>query len=138
MPTYKYDNGTDDYDSSEKARIPAWCDRVLSKGDNLRQIHYNTAPLKFSDHRPVYATFQCTVSVVDEKRKEQINHELYNKRRATMGNASNKAADLSDEEDLLDYEAIEPGLPPASTDKRKWWLDGGMHTLTARVCSTHV
>jgi len=68
-PTYKYDLNSNQYDTSEKARIPAWCDRVLRKGDNIRQIHYNDAPLRFSDHRPVYATFQLLYSESTKRRR---------------------------------------------------------------------
>lgn len=129
LPTYKYDIGTDVYDTSEKARIPAWCDRILRKGDNIRQINYDCAPLKFSDHRPVYATFQCLISKVDEKRKEQLAHELYRRRKDVVGDtraSSGAAMEDTDDEDLLGYESVEPGLPPASSDRRKWWLDNGL------------
>ena len=127
MPTYKYDNGTDQYDTSEKARIPAWCDRVLRKGTNLRQIDYNTAPLRFSDHRPVYATFQCIISVVDETAKARLSRKLYEHRRSDVGNVTaNAKGDDTDDEDLMGYESIDPALPPASSDRRKWWLDNGL------------
>lgn len=126
-PTYKYDVNTDDYDTSEKARIPAWCDRVLRKGTNLKQINYDAAPLYFSDHRPVYATFVCKVSVVDEKTKAALSEELYDKRKAAVAGATaNAKNDDSEAEDLLGYESIAPGLPPASSDRRRWWLDNGV------------
>lgn len=32
----RYDNGTDDYDSSEKQRIPAYTDRILYQGEGVR------------------------------------------------------------------------------------------------------
>ncbi|KAK4038736.1 SacI homology domain-containing protein [Parachaetomium inaequale] len=126
MPTYKYDIGTDDFDSSEKARIPAWTDRILRKGSNLRQLAYNSAPLRFSDHRPVYAVFECTVNIVNEKRRDKISREVYERRKAEVGgDTANLAGNESDDEDLIGYDAIEPGLPPASSDRQKWWLDNG-------------
>ncbi|KAF2789262.1 hypothetical protein K505DRAFT_96534 [Melanomma pulvis-pyrius CBS 109.77] len=127
LPTYKFDLGTDTYDTSEKARIPAWCDRILRKGDNIRQINYDSAPLKFSDHRPVYATFQCLINKIDEKKKEQLSQEIYRQRRTVVGDTrATGAMEDTDDEDLIGYDSIEPGLPPASSDRRKWWLDNGL------------
>jgi hypothetical protein len=128
-PTYKYDIGTDEYDTSEKARIPAWTDRVLSKGSNLRQINYNAAPLRFSDHRPVYANFYCDVNLVDEKHREALNQQLYRKRQAVLaGQPVGAGVETSDEDDLTEYEPTEGHWPPASSDRQKWWLDRGIST----------
>jgi hypothetical protein len=132
LPTYKFNPGTDIYDTSEKARIPAWCDRILTKGDNLRQLHYDSAPLKFSDHRPVWGIFQCQINVIDQMTKDRISEDLYAKRRATVqGQAASTRDFETDEESLIGYESVEPGLPPASSDKRKWWLDNGMPARSA-------
>ncbi|KAK7205005.1 synaptojanin-2 [Myxozyma melibiosi] len=113
-PTYKFDNNSDDYDSSDKARVPAWTDRVLTRGSNIRQIAYNSAGLRFSDHRPVYASFTATVYTIDRPKKEKLSQELYAKRRGYVGQ-------------LLDLDGDDSGgpLPPPSTDKQKWWLEGG-------------
>ena len=114
----------------EKARIPAWCDRILRKGQILKQTKYETVPLRFSDHRPVYATFQCAVSAIDEVRKEKLARDIYAKRSLEVEDNTAKARDddLGDE-DLIAYELRAPELPLASSDRRKWWLDNGEEVL---------
>jgi endonuclease/exonuclease/phosphatase family metal-dependent hydrolase len=90
-PTYKYDVGTDNYDSSEKKRAPAWCDRVLYRGrDRVKQLDYRRHEVRVSDHRPVTASFEITIKTIspekravkwDEcqrqmlERKEKLAHE---------------------------------------------------------------
>ena len=64
--------------------------------------------------------------MIDQGREETLSHEIYNKRCSDVGNATANARDGDlDDEDLVDYDSIEPGLPPASSDRRKWWLDNG-------------
>lgn len=55
QPTFKYQVGTDEFN---ELRTPAWCDRVLWKGENVEQLHYHSHPsLLTSDHKPVSALF---------------------------------------------------------------------------------
>jgi hypothetical protein len=58
-PTYKFDIGTDIYDTSAKKRIPSWTDRILYKpSENIACVAYNSdVTIMTSDHKPVYATF---------------------------------------------------------------------------------
>lgn len=65
-PTYKYELNSDKYcgeDSEVGRRNPAWCDRVLSFGNGMRQLSYSRAELKLSDHRPVTASYLVEVEV---------------------------------------------------------------------------
>ncbi len=58
-PTYKYDIGTNIYDSGSKQRIPSWTDRILFvDSNNISCVAYNSDDtISTSDHKPVYASF---------------------------------------------------------------------------------
>ncbi|EDQ92426.1 uncharacterized protein MONBRDRAFT_22078 [Monosiga brevicollis MX1] len=81
MPTYKFDPGTDTWDTSEKQRTPSYTDRILyyepdegqrSSVNKVANIEYTSVPeLRVSDHKPVRARFLIQVaSVIADKYRE--------------------------------------------------------------------
>lgn len=72
-PTYKYDVGTDNYDTSEKKRSPAWCDRLLFRCGNgrgrIKQLDYQRHEVRVSDHRPVSGRFIFEVKKIKPKER---------------------------------------------------------------------
>ncbi|XP_026828008.1 inositol polyphosphate 5-phosphatase E isoform X1 [Ooceraea biroi] len=82
-PTYKYDPGTQNFDSSNKQRTPAYTDRILFKGKGhtrgyIRRVSHETASshkdgvieclvydsvpsICTSDHKPVWGVFKTTL-----------------------------------------------------------------------------
>ena len=75
-PTYKYDVGTDRYDTSEKGRSPAWCDRLLYRGANcITQTNYQRHELRVSDHRPVSGTFKLRIKTVISEKRQRVWRE---------------------------------------------------------------
>ncbi|GEQ67948.1 hypothetical protein JCM33374_g1614 [Metschnikowia sp. JCM 33374] len=125
-PTYKFDNNTKVYDTSEKQRVPAWTDRILSLSKNkiLKQEVYDCEEnIIFSDHRPVYSIFTASVEVVDEKAKRDITHDIYESYTQVVGDinflltASNVTKYVAD--------VWEKPMPAPSSDKAKWWLKSG-------------
>ena len=78
-PTYKYDRRSDEYDTSEKRRVPAWCDRILWRSrepDRVEQLHYRRYEANVSDHRPISAAFRMTIKSVSDAPRAQAKAEL--------------------------------------------------------------
>jgi len=73
-PTYKYDPKSNEYDTSEKRRPPAWCDRILWRSrvaNRVRQLHYRRYEVNVSDHRPISAAFSFTVKTFDNETRNR-------------------------------------------------------------------
>ncbi|XP_067897173.1 synaptojanin-1 isoform X3 [Heterodontus francisci] len=104
-PTYKYDLFSDDYDTSEKCRTPAWTDRILWKrrkwpvdksaedldllNSSIKDepkltnswspgtlVYYGRAELKTSDHRPVVATTDIDIFEVDPEARQRVYKDV--------------------------------------------------------------
>ncbi|ORX75901.1 DNase I-like protein [Anaeromyces robustus] len=96
IPTYKYDIGTNIFDTSEKKRAPAFCDRILwykspkalkpseislnkiSKEDEwIIPKNYNSyRNLTISDHKPVFSEFEILVRKVNKEKYSEIYSQL--------------------------------------------------------------
>lgn len=127
-PTYKFDHGTLEYDTSEKQRIPAWTDRILSMSQRKKiigEFYDCIEAVNFSDHRPVVALFRITVDIIDENIRRNIAVGIYESYRKNMGGAINDLFIANNNLSFLTNEIDERGLPPPSSEIHKWWLEGG-------------
>ncbi|KAI8613353.1 Endonuclease/exonuclease/phosphatase [Chytriomyces sp. MP71] len=84
-PTYKFDVGTSEYDTSEKKRSPSWCDRILwfvnrharENAEWLRCFWYRAAmEMTMSDHKPVGALFSVLIRRIQGSQMESITSDL--------------------------------------------------------------
>lgn len=69
------------------------------------------------------------IDVVDVGMKDKLSRSLYNERQHQLYGAPANTSGRTDTggEEIPLRRSISPGLPPASSDHRKWWLDHGMH-----------
>lgn len=78
-PTYKYDRRSNEYDSSDKGRAPAWCDRVMWRSAipaRVEQLHYRRYEANVSDHRPISSGFKLTVKNVHHEIRQKYKMEV--------------------------------------------------------------
>eukprot|EP01130_Rhizamoeba_saxonica_P009304 TRINITY_DN3776_c0_g1_i1.p1 TRINITY_DN3776_c0_g1~~TRINITY_DN3776_c0_g1_i1.p1 ORF type:complete len:514 (-),score=125.63 TRINITY_DN3776_c0_g1_i1:42-1454(-) len=75
-PTYKYDPHTTIYDTSDKKRIPAWCDRILWKSDYVSPLHYRRFEMLESDHRPIAGEYEVDIKSILEDQRMNVYQEI--------------------------------------------------------------
>ncbi|ESO96192.1 hypothetical protein LOTGIDRAFT_116088 [Lottia gigantea] len=77
-PTYKYDVSSNQFDTSNKSRIPSYTDRILfrsKKRNHISCLDYNSVmSVKVSDHKPVYGIYQMALKPSKEIRPSAAGH----------------------------------------------------------------
>ncbi|KAI7848005.1 Endonuclease/exonuclease/phosphatase [Circinella umbellata] len=101
MPTYKFDAGTNQYDSSAKRRAPSWTDRILWKKEHVRITdadtnkhedaiklvkYQNCMDMMLSDHKPVYALMETQVRKINSKKQAETRSALVRQLSETQDN----------------------------------------------------
>ncbi|KAG5509300.1 hypothetical protein GH5_06388 [Leishmania sp. Ghana 2012 LV757] len=103
VPTYRFDVGTDLYDTSEKRRVPSYTDRICvwSRRKSMEyriQLERLSAlmEVRSSDHKPVQALMRLPVRVEVPAQKAQVMSSLREKVAAVgMSQASSAKFSLS-------------------------------------------
>ena len=79
----RWSSGTDNYDSSAKERIPAWCDRILYrvnepllKQDKIKALDYRSWSATPSDHKPISGLYVVRVKKMHPERHQKIRDEM--------------------------------------------------------------
>ncbi|XP_062454399.1 synaptojanin-1 isoform X4 [Rhea pennata] len=135
-PTYKYDLFSDDYDTSEKCRTPAWTDRILwrrrkwpfdrsaedldllnasfQNDSNVPYtwnpgtlLHYGRAELKTSDHRPVVAVIDIDIFEIEAEERHRVYKEVIAMQGPPDGTVMVSIRSSSQEENYFDDNLID-------------------------------
>ncbi|XP_039269393.2 phosphatidylinositol polyphosphate 5-phosphatase type IV-like isoform X1 [Styela clava] len=102
LPTYKFNPGTDKYDTSPKLRVPSYTDRILFKCKEHTVVNCgkydSVTTLRKSDHRPVYGLFEVCLKPGRDSIPfggGKFRNDVYEKAarlRAKQGNYQNSSA----------------------------------------------
>ena len=81
-PSYKFDLNSSDYDSTEKKRVPSYCDRIIWMNNQKEEIelkqemYTSLMEYEISDHKPIVSVFNLKIKLFDPKKYEKLKLEL--------------------------------------------------------------
>lgn len=104
-PSYKFDAGTDTYDTSEKNRTPSYCDRIMYRANDARVTctKYTSVPgVRTSDHKPVLARLRVRLQRLDYRLFEGVFEEAV-RSLDLFENSQIPVTEVAPGEEILDF-----------------------------------